>query len=97
MDRIEPEHFFSWTWSPGSAKPGPDHSSKDRSGEDRSGEETTLVEFHLEEVDGGTLITVTESGFDRISIARRAKALEENSKGWEHQLNALDKYVVHAG
>ncbi len=86
IDRMEPEQMLSWTWSPGGRKPG----------EDRSHEGTTLVEFHLEDVDGGTLVTVVESGFDRISLARRARVFEENSKGWEHQINSLARYVTSA-
>ena len=86
VERMEPEHFFSWSWTPGATKPG----------ETRSEEGTTLVEFTLTEVDGGTVVTVTESGFDRISLARRAKAFEENSKGWKYELNALEQYVRNA-
>jgi hypothetical protein len=38
-----------------------------------SGEPTTLILFSLEEAAGGIMLTVTESGFDRIPLARRAK------------------------
>lgn len=82
IERMEPEHRFSWRWHPGSANPAEDAS--------------TLVEFHLEEVEGGTLVTVTESGFDQISLARRAKAFEENSNGWEIQLESLRRYASQA-
>ncbi len=56
----------------------------------------TLVVFALEEVEGGTLVKVTESGFDRISLARRAKAFEENEHGWELQVENLRKYAEEA-
>jgi uncharacterized protein YndB with AHSA1/START domain len=79
VERMEPEHTFSWRWHPGSA----------RADEDGA----TLVEFHLEETPEGTIVTVTETGFDRISLARRAKAFEENGRGWEMQMNALKQYV----
>lgn len=82
IQRMEPEHTFSWRWHPGSAKPDED--------------ESTLVEFHLEEVQDGTLVTVTESGFDRISLARRAKALEGNERGWEMQMDSLAQYASQA-
>jgi uncharacterized protein YndB with AHSA1/START domain len=82
VERMEPEHTFSWRWHPGSAK------------SDEDG--TTLVEFHLEEVAEGTLVTVTETGFDGISLARRAKAFEENSHGWEIQLESLKQYANQA-
>ena len=42
---------------------------------------TTLVVFELQEVKGGTLLTVTESGFDRIPLARRAQAFTANDGG----------------
>jgi uncharacterized protein YndB with AHSA1/START domain len=74
---------FSWRWHPGSKQPG----------EDNSSEATTLVEFRLTEVEGGTLVTVVESGFDRLSLARRARVFEENSKGWEFQLASLTRYA----
>lgn len=79
VERMEPEHTFSWRWHPGSAQ------------SDEDG--TTLVEFHLEEVQDGTLVTVTETGFDRISLARRAKAFQENSRGWDIQLESLKQYL----
>ena len=82
IERIEPEHTFSWRWHPGSAS----------SNEDGS----TAVEFQLQEVEGGTLITVCESGFDRISLARRAKAFAENEHGWELQMESLRQYANQA-
>lgn len=82
IERLEPEHTFSWRWHPGAAKPGEDGS--------------TLVEFRLEEVEGGTLVTVTESGFDQIWLARRAKAFEGNTRGWEIQLESLKQYASQA-
>jgi uncharacterized protein YndB with AHSA1/START domain len=82
VDRMEPEHTFSWRWHPGTANADEDGA--------------TLVEFHLEEVPDSTLITVTESGFDRISLARRAKAFEGNNHGWELQMKSLRKYATLA-
>jgi uncharacterized protein YndB with AHSA1/START domain len=82
IERMEPEHTFSWRWHPGSAKAEEDGS--------------TVVEFHLEEIDDATRVTLTESGFDRISLARRAKAFGENSHGWEIQLDSLAQYASQA-
>jgi len=45
---------------------------------DYSKEPTTLVEFTLEKAAEGVMLTVTESGFDQIPLARRAKAFAEN-------------------
>lgn len=73
-----PEQRFSWRWHPG-------HSDL--------GDPPTMVSFTLEEVAGGTLVTVTESGFEHISLERRAKAFEGNTKGWEIQLRNVHDYV----
>jgi hypothetical protein len=53
----------------------------------------TLVTFELEDADGGTRLTITESGFDRIPLERRAKAFAENEGGWEAQLTLIAKYL----
>jgi uncharacterized protein YndB with AHSA1/START domain len=53
----------------------------------------TTVVFELQEVKDGTLVKVTESGFDRISLARRAKAFENNSEGWAIQMKNIRGYV----
>jgi uncharacterized protein YndB with AHSA1/START domain len=81
--KMEPPETFAWRWHPGSKRPG----------EDTSSEPMTMVEFRLTEVEGGTLVTVVESGFDRLSLARRTRVLEENDKGWEIQLVSLTQYA----
>jgi len=83
VDRMEPEHTFSWRWHPGAVNPDVDYSV----------EPTTLVEFHLAEVEGGTLVTVHESGFDQISLERRAAVYKDNEGGWEYQMKSLERYV----
>ena len=83
IERMEPERLFSWRWHPGAAEPG----------ETFSDEPTTLVVFELQEVPGGTLLTVVESGFDRIPLARRAKALRENDEGWAMQMKAIEEHL----
>jgi uncharacterized protein YndB with AHSA1/START domain len=59
VERIDPERYFSYRWHPYAVEPGVDYSD----------EPTTLVEFNLEETDGGTAVTIVESGFDRIPLA----------------------------
>jgi uncharacterized protein YndB with AHSA1/START domain len=83
VERIEPEHFFSWRWHPYAVDPQKDYSQ----------EPTTLVEFELEEIPEGTRISVTESGFDQIPLARRSEAFRMNSNGWEGQLKNVAAYV----
>jgi len=87
VDRIEPERLFSFRWHPFAIEPGVDYSA----------EPTTLIEFTLEEVAGGTRLTVTESGFDRIPPARRAKAFSANEQGWSIVVGLIEKYLAHAG
>ena len=60
---------------------------------DYSLEPTTLVEFMLEEVNGGTSLTIVESGFDRIPLARRAEAFRMNDNGWTGQIKSIERYV----
>ncbi len=85
VDRIEPEHHFSFRWHPFAIEPGVDYSK----------EPTTLVVFELTDLDGGTLLTITESGFDRVPLARRAAAFAANDGGWTHQGLLVAKYLAH--
>jgi uncharacterized protein YndB with AHSA1/START domain len=86
IEKMEPERLFSWRWHPGMPDPGVDYSK----------EPTTLVVFELNEVEGGTLVTVLESGFDQISLTRRAGVFQDNTKGWELQLASLERYAGQA-
>jgi uncharacterized protein YndB with AHSA1/START domain len=86
IDQMEPERRFSFRWHPGSVEPGVDYSV----------EPMTLVVFMLEEVENGVMLTVTESGFDRIPLARRAQAFASNDQGWAIQVNSFAEYMAHA-
>jgi uncharacterized protein YndB with AHSA1/START domain len=84
IERVEPERYLSWRWHPAAIEAGVDYSA----------EPTSLVEFELEEVEGGTLFKVVESGFDRLPPARRAKVFGMNTRGWEEQMVNIEKYVA---
>jgi uncharacterized protein YndB with AHSA1/START domain len=86
VDRIEPQRVFSFRWHPYAVDKGVDYSK----------EPSTLVTFELEEVSGGTMLKVTESGFDQIPIERRAKAFAANDGGWSHQMKLIEKYLARA-
>jgi uncharacterized protein YndB with AHSA1/START domain len=86
VDRVEPMLLFSFRWHPYAVDPDVDYST----------EPTTLVVFELEEVADGTLLTITESGFDRIALERRAKAFASNEQGWSAQAKLIEKYLVLA-
>jgi uncharacterized protein YndB with AHSA1/START domain len=83
IEALEPERRFAYRWHPYAIEKGVDYSA----------EPTTLVEFTLEEVAGGTQLTIVESGFDRIPLARRAKAFESNEGGWAGQIRAIERYL----
>jgi uncharacterized protein YndB with AHSA1/START domain len=84
VEKIEPERLFSFRWRPYAIDPNVDYSKEPR----------TLVTFTLEPVDGGTVLTVVESGFDGIPAERRAKAFEMDSKGWEGQMKNIKKFLA---
>lgn len=80
---MEPQRVFSYTWHPYAVDPDTDYSN----------ETPTLVEFKLEETATGTLLTVTESGFDKIPSSRRAEAFRMNSGGWTAQMDNIKEFV----
>jgi uncharacterized protein YndB with AHSA1/START domain len=84
VQRIEPGRFFSYTWHPYAVDPKVDYSA----------EKPTLVEFKLEETASGTLLTVTETGFDKIPANRRAEAFRMNEGGWRMQMENIRKHVA---
>jgi uncharacterized protein YndB with AHSA1/START domain len=87
VERIEPQRLISFRWHPFAIDPGVGYSK----------EPTTLIVFELAEVPGGTLLTVSESGFDAIPLKRRAEAFNANDGGWEHQTKLIEKYLqAHA-
>jgi hypothetical protein len=61
---------------------------------DYSAEPTTLIEFTLEDAPGGILLTVTESGFDRIPLERRATAFSANEQGWNIVSTLIERYLA---
>ena len=83
IEKMVPEKLFSWRWHPHAIDPNKDYSH----------EPTTLVVFELSEVPGGTLLKVTESGFDGIPIERRQTAYRGNSEGWAIQVGNAERYV----
>ncbi|HEY9545058.1 MAG TPA: SRPBCC family protein [Solimonas sp.] len=84
VDAVEPMRRFAFRWHPFAIDPAVDYSQ----------EEMTLVEFLLEDGDGGTLLTIRESGFDRVPLARRAAAFAANDGGWAHQAQLIAKYLA---
>jgi uncharacterized protein YndB with AHSA1/START domain len=83
VERIQPEDYFSYRWIPY----GIDAEA------DPENEPTTLVEFRLEKVAEGTMLTITESGFDQVPAHRRERAFRMNDGGWTGQAENIKKYV----
>jgi len=88
VQRMEPERLFSFTW--------PHPKSFDRAGYsgDYSKDPTTLVEFRLEPTKTGTLLRLTESGFDQLPSDRRLEAFRRNEGGWTEQMKNVEAYVA---
>jgi uncharacterized protein YndB with AHSA1/START domain len=84
VQKIEPERYFSYTWHPYALDPKVDYSK----------ETPTLVEFTLEKSATGTVLRVTESGFDKIPASRRAEAFRMNENGWAQQLKNIESHVA---
>ena len=83
IQKMEPERLFSFPWHPYAVDLKVDYSK----------EPPTLVEFKLEKSPTGTLLTVSESGFDSIPAARRDEAFQMNSAGWEEQMKNLKNHL----
>lgn len=84
IQKMEPERLFSYTWHPYSVDSKIDYSK----------ETPTLVEFRLEKTATGTLLLLTESGFDKIPSSRRLEAFRKNDGGWTEQLKNIQNYVA---
>jgi uncharacterized protein YndB with AHSA1/START domain len=84
IESVEPERLLSWRWHPAAIEPSVDYSK----------EATTLVVFELKEVDGGTLLSVVECGFDSLPPQRRLDAFRMNSGGWDEQMRRIERHVA---
>jgi len=85
-ERIEPETYFSFRWIPYGIDADIDPET----------EPTTLVEFRLEKTAEGTLLTISESGFDKVPAHRRERAFRMNEGGWTAQAENVRKHVDEA-
>lgn len=84
VEKMEPERLFSFRWHPYAIDPKVDYSKETR----------TLVEFRLEKIPSGTLLVLTESGFDKIPSDRRLEAFRMNDGGWTEQIKNIEEYVT---
>lgn len=84
VQKMEPEKLFSFTWHPYALDPQKDYSN----------ETPTLVEFKLKATSTGTLLTLTESGFENVPSNRRDEAFLRNDGGWTQQMKNIESYVI---
>ena len=84
VQMMEPEEYFSFTWHPYAVDPKMDYSK----------ETPTLVEFRLKKTAVGTLLVLTESGFENIPGDRRLEAFRRNDGGWAEQMKNVEKHVA---
>jgi uncharacterized protein YndB with AHSA1/START domain len=80
---LTPFQRVVWRWHPGEVDPAIDYTRAPQ----------TTVTFTLEPTGRGTRLSVSETGFDAIELARRAKAYADNTQGWTEVLVWLQKYV----
>jgi uncharacterized protein YndB with AHSA1/START domain len=80
---MTPPKRFVWQWHPGAVDPNVDYSSEPR----------TTVTFTLEPSGRGTRVSLAETGFNEVSLARRAKVFGDNSQGWTTVLVWLSNYA----
>jgi uncharacterized protein YndB with AHSA1/START domain len=83
VEKMEPQHFFSFRWHPNAIEKDVDYSN----------EPTTLVVFTLDEVKGGTKLTIVESGFDSLPESRRKQAFMSNDGGWASQTKRIADFI----
>ena len=83
VERMVPEELFSYRWHPYPVDAAYDYSRDPQ----------TLVEFRLADHPNGVELTVTESGFDSIPLARRAEAFRINTDGRKAQLANIERHV----
>ncbi|HEX5421722.1 MAG TPA: SRPBCC family protein [Gammaproteobacteria bacterium] len=86
IEKIEPMRRIAFRWHPFGVDKNVDYSS----------EPMTLIEFELHDASEGILLTVTESGFDRLPAERRAQAFTANEGGWTLQMKLIEKYLESA-
>lgn len=81
----DPYQYFAYRWVSGSHNMG--------FVGDPLAMPNTLVEFHLEEVEGGTKLRLVESGFASLPAEYFESNFKDNSEGWAYMLGRLETYI----
>jgi uncharacterized protein YndB with AHSA1/START domain len=88
VEKMEPERLFSFMWAHPKSLEKADYDG------DYAKDPKTLVEFRLDKTAKGTLLKVTESGFDKLPVDRREESYRRNEGGWAEQMKNVEKYVA---
>ncbi|MGO9437353.1 MAG: SRPBCC family protein [Terracidiphilus sp.] len=88
VQKMDPERLFSFTWPLIKSVDPANYSG------DYSSSPTTLVEFRLEKTGTGTLLTLTESGFEKAPADWRLEVFRRNDGGWTEQMKNIESYVA---
>jgi uncharacterized protein YndB with AHSA1/START domain len=81
IETVEPMQRFAYRWADTTEVAVDDGPS-------------TLVEFTLDSVDGGTKVKVVETGFAAFPDDIHAKSLEENQSGWRLEFEDLVQHLT---
>ncbi len=83
VERIVPGRSLAFRWRPYALDPNRDYSAEPK----------TLVEFTIEPHAEGTLLRVSETGFDGIPEDRRDEAFRMNDGGWASQMDRIREHL----
>jgi uncharacterized protein YndB with AHSA1/START domain len=83
IEELDPPHMIAYRWGNESGEPPAVGSGA-----------STVFRFTLDPVDGGTRLTVVESGFD--TLKDPSARMEDNRGGWDWELNELVAYLEGA-
>jgi uncharacterized protein YndB with AHSA1/START domain len=86
ITEMTPPRRFVWQWHPGAVDPNVDYTR----------EPWTTVTFTLEPSGNGTRLSVSETGFNEISLERRAKVYQDNTQGWTQVIVWIQQYAEAA-
>ena len=83
VTEMTPPRRFAWQWHPGAVDDDIDYTR----------EAWTTVTFILEPSGAGTRLSVSETGFNDVSLARRAKVFKDNTQGWAEVIVWIQQYA----
>ena len=80
IEAANPYDYFAFRWVPGPSGEGAG---------DVLSIPNTLVEFSIEEVAGGTRVTLRESGFSSLPQSEAESSFKDNNGGWDYMFERL--------